>query len=245
MNHFPFAFPLTESEIAQRRLHILSALCASDKGFCSTPVSSIRKQTLQQMFHLYDELFLSGFLESSYGSLDVTLSNRLTSSAGKFIYTRSDPSRMRNVEIRMSGDFLFRLNQGPFSLNGLSAATAQEAFLIVFEHELCHAIENALFGSTGHSSRFLSLAHGLFGHKGTRHSLPTRQQEAATSGLHVGMDACFYYRGGVLTGTIVYIGKTATVMVKDCRGIYRDHAGQRYNKYRVPLEQLLSAKSQS
>ena len=243
MNQFPFVFPLTESKIVQRRSRILSALCASDKGFCSAPVSSIRKQTLQQMFRLYDELFLSGFLENSYDSLDVTLSNRLTSSAGKFIYTRNDPSRMHHAEIRMSGDFLFRLNQGPFSLNGLSAATAQEAFLIVFEHELCHALENALFGSTGHSSRFLSLAHGLFGHKDTRHSLPTRKQEAAANGLCVGMNACFYYQGGVLTGTIVYIGKTATVMVKDRRGVYRDRIGQRYTKYRVPPERLISIKN--
>lgn len=244
MNNFPFAFPLPESEIIKRRSHILSTLCASDKGFCATPVSSVRKQTLQQMLRLYDKLFLSGYLEKAYGSIDVTLSSRLTSSAGKFIYMRNGPARMSHAEIRMSGDFLFRLNQGPFSLNGLSAATAQEVFLVVFEHELCHALENALFGSTGHSSRFLSLANGLFGHKETRHSLPTRRQDAAANGLRVGMDACFYYQGGVLTGIISYIGKTATVMVKDPHGIYQDRAGQRYAKYRVPPEQLLSVKKQ-
>ena len=87
------------------------------------------------MLRLYDELFLAGFLEKFYGSIDVTLSNRLTSSAGKFIYTRNSTEQMSRVEIRMSGDFLFRLKQGPFVLNGLSASTAQEAFLVVFEHE--------------------------------------------------------------------------------------------------------------
>ena len=222
MEHLPFSFPVTEPEITRRRLLILSTLCASDNGFCTIPVSSVRKQTLNQMLRLYDELFLAGFLEKFYGSIDVTLSNRLTS----------------RVEIRMSGDFLFRLKQGPFVLNGLSASTAQEAFLVVFEHELCHAIENALYGSTGHSSRFLSLAHGLFGHKETKHNLPTRQQEAAAGGLHVGRKVCFHYHGGVLTGTISHIEKNATVMVKDPRGLYQDRTGQRYTKYRVPLEQL-------
>lgn len=136
MEHLPFSFPVTEPEITRRRLLILSTLCASDNGFCTIPVSSVRKQTLNQMLRLYDELFLAGFLEKFYGSIDVTLSNRLTSSAGKFIYTRNSTEQMSRVEIRMSGDFLFRLKQGPFALNGLSASTAQEAFLVVFEHEL-------------------------------------------------------------------------------------------------------------
>lgn len=242
MDSFPFSFPLSDSEIAQRRSLILSTLCASDSGFSDTPVSSVRKQTLKQLLSLYDELFLTDFLKRAYGSIDVTLSNRLTSSAGKFIYTRNAPDRLHHAEIRMSGDFLFRLNQGPFLLNGLSASSAQEAFLIVFEHELCHALENALYGSTGHSSRFLNLARGLFGHRETRHSLPTRRQEAAENGLRVGMNACFYYRGSVLTGTIANIEKNATVMVKDHRGIYQDRTGQRYSKYRVPLDQLLPVK---
>ena len=113
---------------------------------------------MAQMLDLYDSLFFSGFLGRVYGKINVTLSQRLTSSAGKFMYVRGGASRLSQAEIRMSGDFLFRLSEGPFLLNGLSVATPQEAFLVVFEHELCHAAENALFSSTGHSSRFLCLA---------------------------------------------------------------------------------------
>ena len=178
MNDFPFPFPLPDQDVQHLRARILTTLCAADKGFCAIPVASIRRQTLAQMLDLYDSLFFSGFLGRVYGKIDVTLSQRLTSSAGKFMYVRGGASRLSQAEIRMSGDFLFRLSEGPFLLNGLSVATPQEAFLVVFEHELCHAAENALFGSTGHSSRFLSLAHGLFGHNDTRHSLPTRMQEA-------------------------------------------------------------------
>ncbi len=244
MNKLPFAFPLADDDILRRRATILTALCAADNGFCAVPVQSIRRQTLSQMLNLYDKLFFGGFLSHSYGQIDVTLSQRLISSAGKFIYTRGGVSRMCRTEIRMSGDFLFRLNKGPFLLNGLSVSTAQEAFLVVFEHELCHAAENALFGSTGHSSRFLSLAHGLFGHTDTRHSLPTRLQDAAKGGLFVGARVCFCYQGGILSGVVTYVGKTATVMVEDRRGTYRDQTGKRYAKYRVPLEQLTVKSSQ-
>lgn len=101
MEHLPFSFPVTEPEITRRRLLILSTLCASDNGFCTIPVSSVRKQTLNQMLRLYDELFLAGFLEKFYGSIDVTLSNRLTSSAGKFIYTRNSTEQMSRVEIQL------------------------------------------------------------------------------------------------------------------------------------------------
>ena len=238
MNELPFSFPLNDHDIRQRRAMILAALCAADEGFCTVPVAAVRKQTLSQMLKLYDQLFFSDSLSQTYGRIDVTLSQRLISSAGKFIYTRSGTSRLKHAEIRMSGDFLFRLNKGPFLLNGLSVATPQEAFLVVFEHELCHAVENAHFGSTGHSSRFLFLAHGLFGHTDMRHSLPTRQQDAAAEGLSIGSKVCFYDRGGVLSGIVTYVGKTATVMVEDRRGAYRDQTGKRYAKYRVPLEHL-------
>lgn len=238
MNELPFAFPLPDHEIQHRRAMVLTTLCSADEGFCAVPVSSIRKQTLAQMLQLYDQLFFSGFLGRTYGQIDVTISQRLTSSAGKFMYVRGGASRLSRAEIRMSGDFLFRMNKGPFLLNGLSVATPQEAFLVVFEHELCHATENALFGSTGHSSRFLSLARGLFGHTDTRHSLPTRMQEAASEGLSPGAKVCFCYQGGVLTGIVTYVGKTATVMVEDYRGVYHDRQGRRYAKYRVPLEHL-------
>ena len=201
-------------------------------------MSSIGQQMLDQMLKLYDEFFFEGYLSRKLGMLFVTLSSRLTSSAGKFFCTRGAFKRIRTAEIRMSSDFLLRLNKGPFVLNGLSVSTPQEAFLVVFEHELCHALETAIYGETGHSARFLSLANGLFGHTATRHSLPTRKQEAAETGLITGMRVCFPYQGRELSGIVTYIGKTATVMVEDVRGEYRDKSGQRYTKYRVSLTKI-------
>ncbi|MFR3407685.1 MAG: hypothetical protein ACLTV6_14810 [Christensenellales bacterium] len=137
MNKLPFAFPLADDDILRRRATILTALCAADNGFCAAPVQSIRRQTLSQMLNLYDKLFFGGFLSHSYGQIDVTLSQRLISSAGKFIYTRGGVSRMCRAEIRMSGDFLFRLNKG-LICSMVFPCPLQEAFLVVFEHELCH-----------------------------------------------------------------------------------------------------------
>ena len=234
----PFTFPLAREEITKRRASLLAALLAMDEGFCCMPVKSLSPQTLRAALDGYDRLFLSGTLACAYGQMDVTLSSRLTSSAGKFIYTRNPAKRLEKAEIRMSSDFLFRLNEGPFTLNGLTVATPQESFLVVLEHEICHALETALYGSTGHSRCFMALANGLFGHTQTRHSLPTRRQEAAQNGLTVGMKVSFPYDGKQLTGLVTYVGKTATVMVLSLRGAYRDRMGRRYTKYRVPLELL-------
>lgn len=237
---FPFSFPPSIEEIRRRRAIILSELFAIDEGFCSMPVSALHPHTLRTALERYDHLFFSGYLALAYGQIDVTLSSRLTSSAGKFIYMRNPSMRFERVEIRMSSYFLFRLSEGPFNLNGLTVSTPQEAFLIVFEHELCHALEAALYGKTGHSKRFLSLANGLFSHTTTTHNLPTRKQAAARNGLSVGMQASFPYDGKQLRGLITYIGKTATVMVPSPHGAYRDKTGRRYTKYRVPQEQLQS-----
>ena len=231
-----FPFPLEQEEILHKRAAILSNLLASDEGFCCIPVQSISQESLRYLIHAYIDAFLGGSMDRM--PIQVTLSARRTSSAGKFVYIRGAFGRIKLAEIRMSSDFLLRLEHGPFELNGITVATPQEAFLLVFEHELCHALEIALYGSTGHSARFLSLANGLFGHTKTRHKLPTRRQDAAQNGFYVGSCASFCYKGQELHGTITYIGKTATVMVPSINGEYRDKRGRTYTKYRVPLSRL-------
>jgi len=235
----PFALPLEEGEVIRKRSVILKELLHMDAGFRSIPVRQIQTATLRHMLSRYDELFVHGFMRQRFPSLELSLSSRLISSAGKFICMKGPFGRVTGAEIRLSSDFLYRLENGPFELNGLSASTPQEAFLIVFEHELCHALETALYGKTGHSERFLALANGLFLHTATRHRLPTRRQEAYEHGFTVGMQVCFHYENRELSGVITYIGKTATVMVCDPKGDYRDRRGQRYTKYRVPPSHLI------
>ena len=236
MKRLPFPFPLTSEIILSKRAQILIKLLAADDGFCRVPVRSIKQDTLELMLNLYDTLFLGGYIKQL--NIKMTLSSRLTSAAGKFLYVRGMFGRIKDAEIRMSSDFLLRLNEGPFELNGLSVSTPQEAFLLVFEHELCHALEAALYGKTAHSDRFMTLANGLFGHTAARHKLPTRRQEAAQDGLLVGAKVSFQYGSETKTGIITYIGKTATVMVPASGGAYRDRRGRRYDKFRVSLNRL-------
>lgn len=236
MKKFPFPIPLSPDVIRIRRARILTKLLQMDKDFSCIPAKGIEQNTLNTLLHSYDELFLDGCLKPL--NIHVTLSSRLTSSAGKFLCVRKPFGRITQAEIRMSSDFLLRLSSGPFELNGLTVDTPQEAFLLVFEHEICHALELLLYGKTSHSARFMILASGLFGHQATRHKLPTRQQEAAQEGLLVGSSASFLYDGIEKTGVITYIGKTATVMVPSVHGTYRDRSGRRYEKYRVPLDKL-------
>lgn len=235
-NSYPFPIPIGPRSVLSKRAEILATLLASDDAFCAIPVKGISSDSLALLLALYDTSFFSGCLKRL--NIRVTLSSRMTSSAGKFVFSRSTLGRIKQAEIRMSSDFLLRLHQGPFELNGLTVSTPQEAFLLVFEHELCHAAETLLFGATGHSDRFLSLANGLFGHTETRHKLPTRRQEAARSGLNIGGVVSFVYQGKKLSGIVTYIGKTATVMVPSPRGQYLDRSAKRYEKYRVPLSRI-------
>lgn len=236
---YPFAFPLPPSEIAKKRSQILSELLMTDPGFASIPVHTIRKGTLEILRARVDHLFLNDFLQSAYPAMKVTVSNRMTSAAGKFIHSKRMPRKPDPLaEIRMSGDFLFRLPAGEYRVNGLVTSSPQEAFVVVFEHEAVHAVEYALYGATGHSKRFLHLAGGLFGHTNIHHELPTRAQESAKSGIRPGTAVSFPYQGKSLTGMVQRIGKTATVMVPDSRGHYIDTRGRRYSKFRVSLKYL-------
>lgn len=236
--HFPFSIPLPPDIIQRYRAQILASLINQDPSFAATPIVSIRQQTLDDMLSLYDRIFLTGYLKTHFCPIRISLSSRLTSSAGKFVYSKDPVKQHSTAEIRLSNDIFPRLKNGPFHLNGLCVKTPQEALLIVFEHELCHALEAALYGSTGHSSRFLQLATGLFGHTTTRHALPTRRTAAAQSGFVVGQKVSFFYNKHTLVGVLTYVGKTGTVMVPDLQGAYRDRTGKRYQKYRVPLHLL-------
>ena len=125
-------------------------------------------------------------------------------------------------------------------VNGLIPADALEALLFIFEHELCHVIEFMQYGRTScRGKRFLELAHALFGHTGTTHALPTAGEVAQReTGLAPGSRVSFVYQGQVLTGVVNYIGKKATVMVRDAQGSYMDRQGNRYTKYYVALQRL-------
>lgn len=237
---FPFSTSNSPAVIQHKRSQILEALIKADPRFGAIPVLSVKYSTLQLMLQYYDAVFLGGILGQRYHSIKVTASSRLLSAAGKFIHPKT-LTAYPDAEIRMSSDFLFRMKEGPFELNGLTVPTPQEAFLVVFEHELCHAVEFAYYGATGHSSRFMYFARGVFGHTKHTHELPTIAAETTQkTGISVGSHVSFPYEGQTLSGIVSYLGKSARVMVPSPRGNYymnNDHS-KTYLKYQVPVSLL-------
>lgn len=229
----PFPLPLDAQEITQRRARLMHSLQAAYESLCACPIREIPPDLFRALPRAYDQLFLRGTLFDLLPDLQVVPSPRMTSCGGKFVATFTG-TRRTLCQIRMATDFLFRLEHGPFSLNGLTAHSALEAFSIVFEHELCHALDLALTGSLhGHGDVFRALSGGLFGHTACRHSLPTRAVQAAANGVGRGAKVSFVANGRTLRGIVTRVGKTATVMVPYARGAYCDVRGKRYTKYLV------------
>ena len=235
---YPFPCPLPAGDIATRRARVRSALLAEFPQLGDVPVAQLPLRALTSMLALYDEAFFAGLFAARLPQLRVVPSSRMTRCAGKFCVTQ-EAGRAPVVEIRMSTDFLFRLQKGPFLVNGISAPDVLDAFLLVFEHELCHAAEWALHGRcTAHQKVFRDLSRGLFLHRTCTHALPTRVQEAEARGLGLGQSVRFEYEGKTLRGVVSRIGKTASVMVPARHGAWHDKRGSRYDKYTVPLSML-------
>ena len=240
---FPFPCPLPADDALARRAAGKSAVLDAFPQLGHIPVSKLPADALPRLLYLYDQAFFQGLFADRLPGLHLAATSRMTRCAGKFCVTQErghDPV----TEIRMSSDFLFRLREGPFTVNGLSAADPLEAFMLVFEHELCHAAEWALTGSCdAHQAVFRALSRGLFHHRTCTHSLPTRAQEAAVQGVGVGAHVCFPYCEKNLTGIVSRVGKTASVMVPARGGVWHDKRGRQYDKYTVPLSLLTPLKT--
>lgn len=231
--------------IAKRRRLRGEFLLSAAGSYTKTDIAACDRD-LELLFQLYDGIFLEDYFKNSYrGTCRFCFSRRLRSSAGITKlpkYPRHLRPEEQWLEIRISADFLSRFNEmkREARVNGLIPADALEALLFIFEHELCHVIEFMQYGRTScRGKRFLELAHALFGHTGTTHALPTAGEVAQReTGLAPGSRVSFVYQGQVLTGVVNYIGKKATVMVRDAQGRYMDRQGNRYTKYYVALQRL-------
>ena len=240
---FPFPCPLSADDTAARRAEVRSAVLGAFPQLGGVPVTALPAGALPMLLRLYDQAFFGGLFAERLPGLRLIATSRMTRCAGKFCVTQ-ERGHEPVTEIRMSSDFLLRLREGPFAVNGLSAQDPLEAFMLVFEHELCHAAEWALTGSCdAHQAAFRALSRGLFQHRTCTHALPTRAQEAARQGIGVGAHVRFPYGEGTLTGIVSRVGKTASVMVPARGGVWHDKWGRRYDKYTVPLSLLTPLKT--
>ncbi len=234
----PFPCPLTAPEIDARRAEVLRRVLAAYPQLNAAPPPRVPEQALRAMLEAYDACFFAGFLARQADRLTISASTRMTRAAGTCTI-RKAPLNAARIEIRMGVDFLLRMGAGSFEANGLRFATALEAFLSVLEHELCHAADYLLHGRLDrHGPNFRALSQGLFGHRRCTHALPTRAEEAAKQGIGVGQWVCFAHNGRTLRGRVTRVGKTASVMVPDAHGAWRDARGARYAKFTVSLPLL-------
>jgi hypothetical protein len=233
-------------EIDSKRDEISRLLTSTSHKITGPAIHTISTADLRLLFELYDGIFLNHWFERNYkGKIIFSLSRRMTRSAGKTLCPKN-PGNIKSedlvIEIRIGVDFFFQydLLDGSKAVCGIKTSSSLEALQLVFEHELCHAIEFILFGESSCSRpRFKALANSLFGHTESYHRLPTNREIASKRmGLRLGDTVSFAFEGRQLTGILYNINKRATVMVRDPKGPLADKHGNRYTKYYVPLSFL-------
>jgi hypothetical protein len=234
------------ADIRKKRKDIASLLTGSSKCITDGAIKSISTEDMKLLFKLYDGIFLDNWFTQNYkGKIRFSLSQRMTKSAGKTLCPKN-PGKIKpedlTIEIRIGVDFFFQydLIDSSKAVCGIKTSCSLEALQLVFEHELCHAMEFILFGESSCSrQRFKSLASSLFGHTESYHKLPTHKEIASQRlGLKIGDTVSFSFDGEKLTGILYNINKRATVMVRDPKGTLVDKPGNRYTKYYVPLAYL-------
>lgn len=232
--------------IKYKRLEVFRLLIESSSNIKSGDIDAISTADLQLLFQLYNQIFLDNWFNINYrGKFIFSLSRRMTRCAG---YTKCPKNKEKikpeelSLEIRIGVDFFFQYDQveGSKDVGGIPTNNSLEALQLVFEHELCHAIEYICFGKTNcRAKRFKSIAGNLFGHTGEFHNLPTNRLIASQQmGLKPGDNVSFSFKGNKLYGILYRINKRAVVMVKDKQGHFVDKHGSRYTKYYVPLSVL-------
>jgi len=232
-----------KNDIDSKRAEILRLLTLESPNIKNGVIDSISTGDLKLMFQLYDRIFFENrFKDNFKGKVRFSLSRRMTRSAGLTIFPKNiDKIKPEELvlEIRIGVDFFFHygLLEGSKTVCGIRTNNSLEALQLVFEHELCHAIEFIHFKESNCSGdRFRTIANNLFGHTESYHKLPTHKQIANQKlGLNLGDTVSFTFEGKKLTGILYNINKRATVMVRDKNGSLADNQGNRYSKYYVPL----------
>lgn len=230
----------------QIRREIYNLMISGSNNINSGVIDKICEDDLRLMFELYDPLFLNDWFKNNFkGQMKFSLSRRMTKSAGMTLYpkklTKLKPEATI-TEIRIGVEFLFHFNllEGSRRVCGIEVSNSLQALQLVFEHELCHAIELIKYGGTScRGDRFKMMALELFGHTMSHHELPTNREIASSKlGLNIGDTVAFDYYGNLLQGLLYKINKRAIVMVRDDNGSFADKEGKRYSKYYIPLEFL-------
>jgi len=237
----------SEEEIIEKRDNIRNKFIIKSKNVKTGNIECMSNEDLKILFHLYDEEFFHDYFSKNFkGSLTFSLSTRMTSAAGKTIYSRKI-KLLQEVdeiyEIRMGIKFFFQYYKVERDkiVSGINTKDSLEAFQIVFEHELCHLMELQLYKeSSCKKLRFKTMVNSIFAHTEVHHQLPSQKEIISENyGFKIGQKVSFVNEGKKYDGFIHKINKRATVMVKDKKGTYRDGNGNTYSKWYVHFGQLV------
>jgi hypothetical protein len=235
--------------IWKKRRGIADRLKTESDFIKTDKIDKISTNDLDLLFEYYDSVFFNGWFRDNFkGLILFELSRRMTKSAG---ITKCPKNKelikphLLTITICMGVDFFFKFDHisGTKEVCGIDTDNSLEALLLIFEHELLHAVEFIIYGRSDCSKpRFKDTAKKLFGHTQSHHRLPTNKQIAKEKfGLTVGKKVSFMYEDRKVTGFISNINKRATVMVPDLEGDHVDDKGNRYIKFLVPLSWLSKA----
>jgi hypothetical protein len=237
-------------DILKKREQIAERLLSKSSCLKGDAITLISTQDLELLYELYDTTFFNNLISRSFdGKFKFSLSKRMTKSAGMTICPKNIGKLESEdiwIEIRIGVDFFYHYShlEGKKMVGGYEARSAVEALLLVFEHELCHAIEFMIFHKSSCSKeRFKTIAYHLFHHTESSHTLPTYKKIAQQKlGLNIGDKVTFDFEDRKLKGILYNINKRATVMVRDNNGRMVDRNGNRYAKYYVPIKLLAEEK---
>jgi hypothetical protein len=230
--------------IQERTLQIHQNVLAHSRYIRHADFTTIHPEDIEFLFSAYDERFLAGKCRAALNGRRIRfrLSPRLSSAGGK---TTRFNTRTGDVyyEVAIASSMLFdgfgEMDRR-ISVCGIDCENRLEALQRIFEHELVHMIELLCWESSNcRAGRFQDIALRLFLHRAHTHSLITRRERAAASGIRPGARVTFEFEGLRLRGRVNRVTKRATVLVEDPGGqTYSD--GLRYRTYYVPISRLLS-----
>ncbi|WP_443661929.1 hypothetical protein [Clostridium sp.] len=234
------------SDIIRKRNNIRNLFISKSKNVKTGNIQCMAIDDLKILFHLYDEEFFNSYFRTNFkGTLTFSLSTRMTSAAGKTIYSRKIKlleESEESYEIRMGIKFFYQYYKVERDkiVSGIKTKDSLEAFQIVFEHELCHLMELHIYKeSSCKKIRFKSMVYNMFAHTDVVHQLPSQKEIISEKyGLIIGQKVSFLDDGNKYNGFIYRINKRATVMVKDNKGSYRDEMGNVYTKWYVQFGKL-------
>lgn len=233
---------IKEKNIVQARKFIRENLISQLNITKDYGIEIVTEYSIKTLVKLYDKYVLDNYIRDLLcNDIKVSVSNRMTSSGGKTIYTKKD--KLCTYEIRISANILkkFLEEENKKKICGIEGHDILDALMLILEHELCHVLEFSVYGNSScKQRRFKALAWKLFRHTTSYHEISTTSTMSMINNeVKIGEKVKFFHKGIDYEGIVTNINKRATIMVEDKNGTYKDSKGINYTKWYVPVNMII------